>query len=120
MKHIGKELKNIIESRQLMKKAIAEQLDFTPTNLSAIFKKASIDCDLLDRICRVIQVPPSYFFDEPGSVNNVNATTVIGNAQAAVGASATELATLRELLAEKERTIQILLAQVGAKTGHEN
>ena len=118
MKHIGKELKNIIESRQLMKKSIADQLPFTPTNLSAIFKKSSIDCELLDRICRVIQVPPSYFFDEPGSINNVNATTVIGNAQAAVGASAAELSTLRELLAEKERTIQILLAQIGTNTGH--
>lgn len=117
MKHVGNELKHIVESRQLMKKSIAEQLGFTPTNLSSIFKKPSIDCALLERICSVIQVPPSYFFDEPTYANHANATTVIGNAEAVAGATPTEVATLRELLAEKERTIQILLSQLGANTG---
>ena len=67
----------------------------------------------------IIGVSPSYFFDEDASVSvsNVRATTVIGNANAAVTITAGEVSALKELLKEKERTIQILLAQTGTISG---
>lgn len=118
MLHIGHELRRIIEAKHLVKKEIASQIGVTPTYVSQILQKESIDCALLDRLCKIIGVPASHFFGENTVHNEANATTLIGNAQAAAGASANELATLRELLAEKERTIQILLAQIGTNTGH--
>ena len=115
MKNIGAELKKLIEEKRLVKK----ELGITPTYLSAIMRKESIDCSLLDRICNIIGVSPSYFFDEDASVSvsNVRATTVIGNANAAVTITAGEVSALKELLKEKERTIQILLAQTGTISG---
>ncbi len=121
MKNIGDELKRLIEEKRLVKKDLAAELGITPTYLSAIMRKESIDCSLLDRICGLIGVSPSYFFDDEAGINvsNVHASTVIGNANAAVTITANEVATLKELLKEKERTIQILLAQTGTKTGQQ-
>lgn len=119
MKNIGKELKKFIEEKHLVKKDLAAELGITPTYLSAIMRKESIDCMLLDRICNIIGVSPSYFFDDDVSVrvSNVKASTVIGNANAAVTITPNEVATLKQLLEEKERTIQILLAQTGTISG---
>lgn len=119
MKNIGTELKRLIEEKHLVKKDLAAELGITPTYLSAIMRKESIDCLLLDRICSIIGVSPSYFFDDDASVSvsNVKATTVIGNANAAVTITANEVSALKELLKEKERTIQILLAQTGTVVG---
>ncbi len=121
MKNIGTELKKLIEEKHLVKKDLAAELGITPTYLSAIMRKESIDCLLLDRICNVIGVSPSYFFDDDASVSvsNVKATSVIGNANAAVTITANEVSALKELLKEKERTIQILLAQTGTTLGHQ-
>ena len=121
MLSIGTELKRLIENKHLIKKKIADELGITPTYLSAIMRKDSIDCALLDRICKLIGVPVSHFFEENGgvSVSEVHATSLIGSAQAAVTISAGEVATLKQLLAEKERTIQILMAQNGTKTGQQ-
>ncbi|MBQ7689842.1 MAG: helix-turn-helix transcriptional regulator [Muribaculaceae bacterium] len=119
MKNIGNELKRLIEEKRLVKKDLAAELGITPTYLSAIMRKESIDCSLLNRICTLIGVSPSHFFDDDASVSvsNVKATTVIGNANAAVTITANEVSALRELLKEKERTIQILLAQTGTVLG---
>lgn len=119
MKNIGAELKKLIEEKHLVKKDLATELGITPTYLSAIMRKESIDCMLLDRICQIIGVSPAYFFDDEASVNvsNVRASTFIGNANAAVTITANEVAALKELLKEKERTIQILLAQTGTISG---
>lgn len=114
---IGPELKRIIEAKHIIKKDIASQIGVTPTYISQIMQKESIDCALLDKICKVIGVPASHFFGETAQTNQANATTIIGNAEAVAGATPNEVATLRELLAEKERTIQILLSQIGSNTG---
>lgn len=121
MKNIGAELKKLIEEKHLVKKELAAELGITPTYLSAIMRKESIDCMLLDRICHIIGVSPSYFFYDAASVSvsNVKAATVIGNANAAVTITAGEVSALKELLKEKERTIQILLAQTGTKSGQQ-
>ncbi len=118
MLHIGHELRRIIEAKRLVKKDIASQIGVTPTYVSQILQKESIDCALLDKLCKIIGVPAGHFFGDSIGHNETNATSIIGNTQVAVGATLGEMAALRELLAEKERTIQILLAQNGAPTGH--
>lgn len=121
MKHVGTELKRLIEEKHLVKKEVAEMVGITPTYLSAIMHKDSIDCLLLERICKALGVPASHFFDESGTVavSSVTANTVIGDANAAVTVTPNEVATLRELLAEKERTIQILMALNGTAAGQD-
>lgn len=121
MKHIGNTIKELVEAKGIKKLQFARDIDLAPESLSRFFKHSSIQCDLLEKICRILEVSPSFFFDEPdgGHQATAQASTLIGNANASAVTQSGETATLRELLAEKERTIQILLGKIGTKTGHD-
>lgn len=117
MKHIGELIKNHIETNKLTKKTVAEAVGITPTYLSTLFNQQSMDCALFEKICHVIGMSPTIIFDAPipGTQikTDIKATTLIGDAAVTIG----ETQTLRELLAEKERLIQVLLATSGIKIG---
>lgn len=124
MKHIGNTVKSLVEARGIKKAQFALDIGLQHAeSLSRIFRSSSVQCDMLERICRVLNVSPVYFFDDAADSPQATAqaSTVIGNASASASAVAqsAELATLRELLAEKERTIQILLGKIGTKTGQD-
>lgn len=122
MKHIGKELYDIIERKHLIKKDIAEKAGLTPVYLSAIMRKDDISCSLLDRICKVVGVAPAYFFND--SPENFpyedNAAVDIDTAKLQMKVAAMEekinlleslLKTKDELLAEKDRYISAVTAR---------
>lgn len=119
MLHIGNEIKKVIESNHLVKQDVAERLGVSPTYLARMFNQNDMKCSMLDRVSKVIGLSVSHIFEQDGqvSVQNVSANSVIGNAKAEVNVTPGEVATLRELLAEKERTIQILMAQIGTISG---
>ena len=119
MLHIGNEIKKSIESNHLVKQDVAEQLGVSPTYLARMFNQNDMKCSMLDRVSKVIGLSVSHIFEQEGqvSVQNVSAKSVRGNAKAEVNATPGEVATLRELLAEKERTIQILMTQIGTISG---
>lgn len=122
MLHIGHEIKNAIESNHLVKQEVAEQLGVSPTYLARMFNMEDMKCSSLDRVCKVIGLSAARIFEQEGSVSvqNVTANTVIGPAKAELNVTPGEVATLRELLAEKERTIQILLGKIGTLAGHDD
>lgn len=105
MKNIGTELYSIIEQKKLVKKEIADKLGITPVYLSAIMKKESIDCKLLERICKVIGVSPAYFFDDYAGGD----ATIPPYTDNSEKSNPNEKKLLQQLLEEKERTIKILL-----------
>lgn len=121
MKHAGELIKNHIETNKLVKKNVAESVGITPTYLSSLFKEKSMDCALLEKICHTIGLNPAVVFDAPAAgvqiLSDIKATTVIGPATVTFG----ETKALQDLLAEKERMIQVLIAtsglNIGTKTG---
>lgn len=125
MKHIGKTLKEHIESHKLVKGEVAKQVGISYNYLSTIFKRPTVDAALLEKLCVATGLHPSVMFDIPEEINStfkdIWAQTIVGNAQVQIN----ENENLRELLAEKdrmiaekERTIQILLGNSGiVKTG---
>lgn len=115
MKKIGPNIDAIITERGLIKKNIAEQLGITPTYLSRLLKSDSWDCQMLENVCKIINVHPSMFFDDNSCINigGASASSILGTANAQVNITRGEANALRELLAEKERTIQILLQKTG-------
>lgn len=117
MKDFGKTLYQIIHENNLSRKDLAEKIGITPVYLSNLQKRDYFDVRLLEKICRVLGVSPMIFFDDDFSkdckgrlVGDISNATVIGNATVNVGS---EVEHLKELLAEKERIIQILLKQAG-------
>lgn len=119
MKHLGKLIKNHIEDNKLIKKEVAEKVGVSPTYLSTLFNQNSMDCELYEKICHAIGMSPHVGFDELKQsskvLSDIHAHTVIGPATVTIG----ETKALQELLAEKERVIQILLATSGIKIGTE-
>jgi len=119
MKHLGKLIKNHIEANKLVKKMVAEKAGVSPTYLSTLFNQESMDCLLFEKICTVIGLAPAVAFDvpAPGSkvLSDIKAETIIGPATVTIG----ETKALQDLLAEKERMIQVLLATSGIKIGTE-
>ena len=114
MKKIGPELERIITEKGIIKKNVAEKLGITPTYFSRLLKSDSMDCQMLDNICSIIGVSPSIFFDGGAiSFGGASASSILGDANAQVNITQGEAQALRELLSEKERTIQILLQNSG-------
>ena len=119
MLHIGNEIKNEIERNHLVKQDVAAELGVSPTYLTRMFHLADMKCSTLDKVCKVIGLSAARIFEQERAVNvqNVSANSFIGDAKAELNVTPGEVATLRELLTEKERTIQILLSQIGTLTG---
>lgn len=117
MKHFGNQLDEILKKKRIKQKDFAERIGITPVTMTKWKSLSSIDAAKLENISKMLNVPISYWFDESPSnqsiVNgNGSAASVYGNA--IVGELADkdrEIEHLKQLLAEKERTIQILMGK---------
>lgn len=124
MKHLGQLLKDHIESNRLKKRDIADKAGITPNYLSTLFKDDDMDCSLWEKLCVASGLNPAIAFEAQSGVNksysDIQAHTMVGPATVMIGA---EQKTLLDLLAEKERLIQVLMAasglKIGTKTEHE-
>lgn len=119
MKHFGQILKRHIETNGLQKGQVATAAGITYNYLSAIFKKQSVDAELMERLCIAAGLSPYLIFENvpaPLKMNSDNqALGLLGNASINLG-NANEKLYL-DLLAEKERYIKLLERQLGIKTG---
>lgn len=118
MKHLGQLLKNHIETNNLKKRDVANAAGITYNYLSTVFNKESLDCGLWEKLCAASGMNPAIAFDIPvlgnKSYSDIQANTVVGPATVMIGA---EQKSLLDLLAEKERLIQVLMAASGLKIG---
>lgn len=118
MKHLGQLLKKHIENNHLKKRDVATAAGITYNYLSTVFNKESIDCALWEKLCIGAGLNPAEAFDVPVGANknysDIQAHTLVGPATVMIGS---EQKALRDLLAEKERLIQVLLAASGLNVG---
>ncbi len=121
MKHIGKELYQIIDKKRLVKRHIAEKIGMDPSRFNQYMHKETMDARLLEKICKVIGVSPGYFFDdwpsEKYTIGDISNQTFIGDAQVNIGLDKKHLEEIimakNELIGEKERVIKILSMKSG-------
>lgn len=119
MKHIGSILKERIEKLELKKVDVAKQVGITYNYLSTIFKQPTCDAALLEKLYVAVGLHPGIVFDVPDGINistsEVYAKNFIGRASVSTGSGEAMKALIDEkdkLIAEKERTIQLLLKQL--------
>ncbi|MBX3102465.1 MAG: helix-turn-helix transcriptional regulator [Bacteroidetes bacterium] len=62
--NIGQKIKELIELRRLNKADFARQMGMSEQNLYKIFKKRSIDAELLMQMANLLNVRVSSFFEE--------------------------------------------------------
>lgn len=127
MKHIGKILKEHIESHKLVKGEVAKQVGISYNYLSTIFKQPSLDANLLERLCVAIGLHPSEVFEVPEDIEtryqDIWAKTLLGNAKVEINSNENLRALLNEkerIINEKERTIQILMSRAGIPESGQN
>lgn len=118
MKHLGQLLKKHVETNNIKKRDVANAAGISFNYLSTLFNKPSMDCELWEKLCVATGLNPATAFDGPvggnKSYSDIQAHTVVGPATVMIGA---EQKPLLDLLAEKERLIQVLLASSGLKIG---
>lgn len=127
MKHVGQLLKKHIEDNHLKKGQIATQAGISYNYLSTIFKQASCDADLLERLYVAAGLHPGIVFDVPEQVSknfsDIIAQTILGNASVQINQNENFrelLAEKERIIAEKERTIQILMSNAGLSVPGQN
>lgn len=113
MKHFGNLLKSHIEDNRLKKRDIAVQVGISYNYLSEIFKKETVDAQLLEKLCLASGLPTATVFDDgdqPAIKVNTdnNATALFG--QATVNISNDNL--YQQIINEKERYIRFLEEQL--------
>ena len=120
MKHLGQLLKKHIETNNIKKRDVSAAAGITSNYLSTLFNKEPMDCELWEKLCLASGINPAVAFEVPlsssKSYSDIYAQTVLGPATVTIGA---EQKTLLDLLAEKERLIQVLMAASGLKIGTE-
>ncbi|WP_129616170.1 helix-turn-helix domain-containing protein [Bacteroides cellulosilyticus] len=116
MKHFGNQLDELFRKKRIVQKDFAEKMGVTAVTITKWKSQESIDAAKLESISKQLNVPISYWFDETHITNqsiangNGSAASIYGNASAGVLADKDkEIAHLKDLLKEKERTIQILM-----------
>lgn len=116
MKHIGNELNVVLSTRRIKKKVFAEKLGMSDVNLSKVLKKDSVDAELLERITNLLQLPINFWFDENVTLNSLKSNPDLKESLSTDSNQCdAEINFLRTLLAEKERTIQILMRSADAE-----
>ena len=118
MKHFGNQLEMILKKKGILQKELADKIGCTDVTLSKWKKKSeTIKCLELEEISKVLGVSITYWFDDVAPAKNTSvakghgsAASIYGDATAGtIAEKDKEIALLKELLAEKERTIQILI-----------
>lgn len=114
----GKDLKSRILDAKVPLATIADDLGVTAQSLNSTFHVKDVRSGTIEKIAKVLNKPVSYFYGEEAPAAG-SATVTGNNSAASVGGDATVNTTgeelqeriklLQELLAEKERTIKILL-----------
>lgn len=115
MKHFGNQLDELFKKKRVIQKDFAKMMGVTTVTVTKWKSQDSIDAAKLEAISKVLNVPITYWFDlkdSPTSIVNgdKSAASVYGNATVSTSNEKDkEIEHLKQLLEEKERTIQILM-----------
>lgn len=111
-------ISELLKKKKMSQKDFCEQVGLTDVSLRRIIERNSTKTETLEKIAEVLNVPIGYFFGEqPGIVISGEHNQVHnGQGNQIMSSQEMEIEHLRELLAEKERLIQVLLSSKNPNT----
>lgn len=114
----GQKINKLIEERHITKKSLFEYMGTSASGLDSIIKNCNPTAEKIEQIADFFQLPIDYFFDRNIEISDPSLSITgngnkiqHGDGNIMIETQAKEIEHLQQLLAEKERTIQILLNQ---------
>lgn len=103
------ELKEILDSKKIEVRELANDLEMTSNGLRECIKRDTIQLKKLRRLCEILHIHPNLFFDVQKGVylNNVNAQ-VGNNNKIGLESKDREIEMLKERLHDKDEIIRML------------
>lgn len=107
-------IRDLADTKHISLKEIANKIGISADGLQKIIRNGSTKTATIEEIAKILEVPVGIFFDDYKGVNqtiahNGSAASIYGNASVGENDKDKEITHLREIVAEKERTIQILM-----------
>ncbi|MDR2057557.1 MAG: helix-turn-helix domain-containing protein [Dysgonamonadaceae bacterium] len=111
-------LEELVEKSKLTKQEISDKCGFSRPTLDSALRGADVKISTILSLAKFFKVPISYFFeDAPNGITQTGKGNVIGNSNRVMVSDCEnklemaqkEIEHYKELLEEKERTIQILM-----------
>ena len=111
-------INELSKKKKISQKDFCECVGLTDVSLRRIIERNSTKTETLEKIAQILNVPIGYFFGEqPGIVISGEHNQVHnGQGNQIMSSQEKEIEHLRELLAEKERLIQVLLSSKNPNT----
>ncbi len=112
MKHFGRAFTELLFRSGLTQKSIGDKIGTSHVTVTRWKEQPSIDAATLEKLCRIFNVPITFFFDSDVCAPKSGAQqSAAGDSQLQIELLRGENAMLQKLIDEKERTIQILMKQ---------
>lgn len=109
-------IRDLAKNKNITLKKVAELLGMTPVGLQKLMERNSTSTETIEKLAEILDVQAGIFFDGYVTTNQTiqgtgNVASIYGNASVEFNEmnKDKEIVHLKELLAEKERTIQILM-----------
>lgn len=112
---IYSELKDIAKAKNILIKDLAKEIGITRQGLQKVMDNETIGLNLVKRICEVLNISPSKFFDSGsfGLILNNGVNQVVGNGNKMVIENKDkEIEMLKQQIIDKEEIIKLLKEKI--------
>lgn len=98
-------IRNLCEERKITMRELARRIGRDESTIQSAIRRGTTNTKTIEKIAEVLEVPVGYFFDAEPKSSAEKMKTLPENEET--------ISYLKQILAEKERTIKILMAKQG-------
>lgn len=98
-------IRNLCEERKITMRELARRIGRDESTIQSAIRRGTTNTKTIEKIAEVLEVPVGYFFDAEPKTSSEKMKSLPENEET--------INYLKQILAEKERTIRILMAKQG-------
>ena len=98
-------IRTLCEERKITMRELARRIGRDESTIQSAIRRGTTNTKTIEKIAEVLDVPVGYFFDAGTKASSKHVTALPENQET--------INYLKQILAEKERTIKILMAKQG-------
>lgn len=98
-------IRTLCEERKITMRELARRIGRDESTIQSAIRRGTTNTKTIEKIAEVLEVPVGYFFDAEPKAGSKTVNTLPENGET--------ISYLKQILAEKERTIRILMSKQG-------